>query len=47
MGSNSALKGLANVAGSLYVRDGASLSTTGSVTNGGNVQIDVYYSSGS
>jgi hypothetical protein len=47
LGSNSALKGLANVAGSLDIVDGASLSTTGSVANSGNLQIDVYYSSGS
>jgi hypothetical protein len=35
LGSNSALAGLADIAGSLYLQSGASVSTTGSLTNSG------------
>jgi hypothetical protein len=45
LGSNSALTGLANVGeGLLHLEDGASLSTTGSLTAGGLLSLDDYYS---
>ena len=40
LGSNSALTGLTNVAGSLDLEDGASLSTTGSLTDSGRILLD-------
>jgi hypothetical protein len=45
LGSNSALTGLTDIAGSLYL-EGASLSTTGSVTNSGLLVVDSHYSPG-
>jgi hypothetical protein len=39
LGSNSALTGLANVAGVLYLNDGASVSTTGALVNRGSVEL--------
>ena len=38
LGSNSALTGLADVAGSLYLENGASVSTTGALVNDGHCQ---------
>ncbi len=46
LGSNSALAGLATVTGSLYLENGASVSTTGSVTNSGYLGLD-YWGGGS
>jgi hypothetical protein len=46
LGSNSALAGLTNVAGSLYLDDGASLSTTGALTNNGLLGMDLQFDSG-
>ena len=42
LGSNSALTGLADIAGSLILFD-TSVSTTGSVTNSGFLDVDTYY----
>jgi hypothetical protein len=39
-GSNSALTGLANVAGYLYLRNGVSVSTAGALVNDGSVSLD-------
>ena len=46
LGSNSALTGLNNVAGELDLRDGASVSTTGPLTNSRLLNLDSYYSPG-
>ncbi len=46
LGSNSALAGLANVSGSLSLNEDASVSTTGSLVNGGTVELDNNYRSG-
>ena len=43
LGSNSALAGLAEIAGSLYLVNGASVSTTGALTNSGLLDVDTYY----
>jgi hypothetical protein len=43
LGSNSALTGLTDIAGSLYLDHGASVSTTGSLTNHGTIGVDYYY----
>ncbi len=43
LGSNSALTGLANVAGSLYLEEGASVSATGALTNTGFIHLDDPY----
>jgi hypothetical protein len=43
LGSNSALTGLADIAGSLYLETGCSVSTTGSVTNSGFLGVDYQY----
>ena len=40
LGSNSALTGLANVAGTLDLEDGASVSTTGALVNDGLIRLD-------
>ena len=40
LGSNSALTGLSDVAGDLYVKDGASVSTTGALTNSGYISVN-------
>ena len=45
LGSNSALTGLADIAGSLYL-ESASVSTTGSVTSSGTISLDPYYGDG-
>jgi Hyphally regulated cell wall protein N-terminal len=42
LGSNSALTGLTDIAGSLYLVDGASMSTTGAVTNSGFLDVDFF-----
>jgi hypothetical protein len=47
LGSNSALTGLADVAGELLLSNGASLSTIGSVTNSGTISLDYYAPGGS
>ncbi len=39
LGSNSALTGLADIAGALYLEDGASVSTTGALTNTGSIYL--------
>jgi hypothetical protein len=39
LGSNSALTGLADVASSLYLEDGAAVSTTGALTNTGSIYL--------
>ena len=44
--SNSALTGLNNNAGSLYLENGASISTTGALTNTGLIALDAYYNQG-
>ena len=46
LGSNSALAGLADVAGSLDLETGASVSTTGALTNHGFVGLDTYCGDG-
>ena len=46
LGSNSALTGLANIAGSLYLVDGASVSTTGALANDGHLMLDYRYGAG-
>ena len=45
LGSNSALTGLADIAGAFYLSDGASVST-GALTNSGLLFVDPYYSAG-
>ncbi len=47
LGSNSALTGLANIAGSLDLLFGASVSTTSALVNDGTVVLDPYYGGGS
>jgi hypothetical protein len=46
LGSNSALAGLANVSGSLYLRAGASVSTTGPLADSGLLSLDPNYGEG-
>ena len=40
LGSNSALKGLSDVAGYFYLYDGAGVSTTGALANDGTVEVE-------
>ena len=42
LGSNSALTGLADIAGTLYLNDGASVSTTGALANRRNLSLNYY-----
>jgi hypothetical protein len=46
LGSNSALTGLTSVAGSLYLENGAKVSTTGGVTNSGILGVDFFVGAG-